>query len=192
MTGPWCVFVVVELASIDSCQHYHLIRFRLSTRDSLVPSRPRQFRMWRHLPDSANWPRYEAKKWQNRTLWRKFNQKPLMGFWFNSMRVLQTHAPEIFYSPRGTYEGVIFFISIRFQPFLTVHTNTMCMLFRFDQFPRAFWNLCVVDENAQSTSVNGRPTRIKMSSFSKENARIRGFSFEISEFFLPCNASFRK
>lgn len=77
MTGPWCVFVVIELASIDSCQHYHLIRFRLSTRDSLVPSRPRQFRMWRHLPDSANWPRYEAKKWQNRTLWRKFNQKPL-------------------------------------------------------------------------------------------------------------------
>ena len=105
---------------------------------------------------------------------------------------LQTHAPEIFYNPRGTYEGVIFFISIRFQPLLTVHTNTMCMLFRFDQFPRAFWNLCVVDENAQSTSVNGRPTRIKMSSFSKENARIRGFSFEISEFFLSCSASFRK
>ena len=87
--------------------------------------------------------------------------------------------------------GVIFFISIRFQPFLTVHTNTMCMRFRFDQLPRAFWNLCVVDENAQRTSVNGRPTGIKMPSFSKENARIRGFSFEIGEFFLPCNASFR-
>ena len=61
-----------------------------------------------------------------------------MGFWFNSMRVQQTHALEIFYNPRGTYEGVIFFISIRFQPFLTVHTNTMCMRFRFDQLPRAF------------------------------------------------------
>ena len=77
------------------------------------------------------------------------------------------------------------------QPFLTVHTNTICMRFRFDQLSRAFWNLCVVDENAQRISVNGRPMRIKMHAFSKENARIRGFWFEIREFFLPYNASFR-
>ena len=40
------------------------------------------------------------------------------------MRMLQTHAPAIFL--------VIVFTLMRFRPFSTIHTNTICMRLNFD------------------------------------------------------------
>ena len=48
----------------------------------------------------------------------------------NSMSRLQTHVRAIF--------SVIVFILMRFRPFLTVHTNKICMRFCFDPLSRAF------------------------------------------------------
>ena len=59
-----------------------------------------------------------------------------------------------------------------FRPFSTVHTNTICMRFRFDPLSRAFSNRCVFDENAQRISVDGRPKRIEMYAFSNKNALV--------------------
>ena len=65
------------------------------------------------------------------------------------MSRLQTHARAIF--------SVIVFILMRFRPFLTVHTNKICMRFCFDPLSRAFSDRCVFDKNAQRIIVDGRP-----------------------------------
>ena len=48
------------------------------------------------------------------------------------MRMLQTRVPAIFL--------VFIFILMRFQPFSTVQTDTICMRFRFDLLSRTFSN----------------------------------------------------
>ena len=48
------------------------------------------------------------------------------------MRMLQTPVPAIF--------SVFVFILMRFQPFSTVQTDTICMRFRFDLLSRTFSN----------------------------------------------------
>ena len=87
----------------------------------------------------------------------------------NSMSRLQTHMRAIF--------SVIVFILIRFRPFLTVHTNKICMRFCFDPLSRAKLRAhCerIVDENAQRIIVDGRPKQhIEMNAFSNENT-LRG------------------
>ena len=93
-------------------------------------------------------------------LWRKMN----------SMRMLQTHSPVIFYNPRDTYD-VIFFLLILSRPFLTVHTNTIWTRFRFGPLSRAFSNWCASDENTQRISVDRRPKCIEMYAF-HENALV--------------------
>ena len=62
--------------------------------------------------------------------------------------------------------------SLSFDAFSTVHTNTVCMHFRFDPLSRAFSNRCVFYENAQHISVDGRPKRIEMYAFSNGNALV--------------------
>ena len=77
------------------------------------------------------------------------------------MSRLQTHVRAIF--------SVIVFILMRFRPFLTVHTNKICMRFCFDPLSRAF-----SFENAQRIIVDGRPKQhIEMNAFSNENT-LRG------------------
>ena len=75
------------------------------------------------------------------------------------MGIIQTHAPAIF--------SIIVFILMRFRPFSTVHTNTICMRFRFDPLSKA-----LQIENAQRMSVDGRPKRIEMCAFLSENALV--------------------
>ena len=71
------------------------------------------------------------------------------------MRMLQTHAPVIF--------SVIVFILMRFLPFSTVQTNTICMRFHFDP----------LSENSHRVTMDGRPERIEMYAFSlNENALV--------------------
>ena len=62
----------------------------------------------------------------------------------NSIRMLQTHAPAIF--------SVIVFI-FDASVSISVHTNPICMHFRFDPLSIAFSDRCVFDENAQRISV---------------------------------------
>ena len=93
-------------------------------------------------------------------LWRKMN----------SMRMLQTHAPVIFYNPRDTYD-VIFFLLMLSRPFSTVHTNTIWTRVRFGPLSRAFSNWCASDENTQRISVDRRPKRIEVYAF-HENALV--------------------
>ena len=80
------------------------------------------------------------------------------------MRMLQARAPVIY--------SIIVFTLMRFRPFLTVHTNTICMRFRFDSLSRAFLNGYFFRENAQRISVEGMPERIQMYAFSNNNALI--------------------
>ena len=56
---------------------------------------------------------------------------------------------------------------MRFRPFSTIHTNTICMRFHFHPLPRVFSNRCVFDENPHRMSVDGRPKRIEMYTFLK-------------------------
>ena len=46
------------------------------------------------------------------------------------------------------------------------------MCCRFDPLSKAVSNRCVFDENTQCINVDGRPTRIEMYAFSKENALV--------------------
>ena len=46
------------------------------------------------------------------------------------------------------------------------------MRFGFGPLSRAFSDRCVLDENATRISVDGRPKRIEMYSFSNENALV--------------------
>ena len=71
--------------------------------------------------------------------------------------MLQTHALAMF--------SVTVFVLMRFRPFLTVRTNTICMRFRFDPLSRAFSDRCLFDENTPRISVDGRPKRIKCMRF---------------------------
>lgn len=77
-------------------------------------------------------------------------------------RMLQTHAPATF--------SVIVFILI--DAFLTVHTDTICMRFRFNSLSKAFSNRCGFVKNAQRISVVSRPKRTEMYAFSNENALV--------------------
>ena len=76
--------------------------------------------------------------------------------------MLQARAPVMY--------SIIVFTLMRFRPFLTVHTNYICMRFRFDSLSRAFLNGYVFRENAQRISVEGRHERIQMYAFSNNNA----------------------
>ena len=76
--------------------------------------------------------------------------------------MLQARAPVIY--------SIIFFTLMRFRPFLTVHTNTICMRFSFDSLSKAFLNGYIFHENAQHISVEGRPERIQMYAFSNNDA----------------------
>ena len=67
------------------------------------------------------------------------------------MRMLQIHAHAIFYDPRGTYDVIVFILK-RFRP------STRCVTFK-----------SVLDENAQSISVEGMPQHSEINTFSNEN-----------------------
>ena len=75
--------------------------------------------------------------------------------------MLQTHAPAMI--------SVIVFDMFYRRSTLIM---TTCMRFRFDPLSRAFSNRCVFDGNAQCISADGRPKRIEMYAFSKENALV--------------------
>ena len=73
---------------------------------------------------------------------------------FNSMHMLQTHAPVMFL--------VVIFILMHFRPFSTIHTYKICMHFHFEPLSRVFSNLWVFNENTQGAiiSVDRRIKRI--------------------------------
>ena len=77
-------------------------------------------------------------------------------------RTLYAHATK-------TQACAIFGHCFHFDALSIVHTNTICMRFCFDPLSRAFSNRCVLNENAQRISVDGRPKSIEMYAFSNEN-----------------------
>ena len=70
------------------------------------------------------------------------------------------------YAPStNTRSWDIFDNCFHYDAFSSVHTNTICMRFRFDPLSRAFSNRCVI-------SADGRPKRIEMYTFSNENSSV--------------------
>ena len=67
------------------------------------------------------------------------------------------------------YNCDIFGHRVHFDAFSVVHTDTICMRFRFNPLSKAFPNRCGFDENAQHISVDARPKRIEMYAFSNKN-----------------------
>ena len=81
----------------------------------------------------------------------------------NTMRMLQTHAPAIFYDPRGTYD-VIVFILMRFRPSALIRYVCVFVLIHFqERFHR---------KRSAHLRVDGTPERIEMYPFSNENALV--------------------
>ena len=72
-----------------------------------------------------------------------------------------------------------------FHAFLSVHTNTICMRFRFDPLSRAFSNRCVFDENAQRVRVDGRRKLIEIHKCGR-SLIIRGLSMSNRHIFTRC------
>ena len=68
----------------------------------------------------------------------------------------------------NTRAGDIFGHRLHFDAFSTIHTETTDVRSRFDPLSRAFLTRYISDENAQRNSVDRRPKRIQISSFSKE------------------------
>ena len=79
---------------------------------------------------------------------------------------------ELYAHPTNTRVCDIFGNRFHFDGFSTVHTNTICMRFRFDPLSRAFSNGCVFDGNGQRISVDGRHKYILMNAFSNEKALV--------------------
>ena len=71
---------------------------------------------------------------------------------------------ELYAHPTNTRVCDIFGNRFYFDGFSTVHTNTICMRFRFDPLSRTFSNGCVFHGNGQRISVAA------MNAFSNENA----------------------
>ena len=81
----------------------------------------------------------------------------------NAMRMLQTHAPTIFYDARGTYD-VIVFILMRFRPSALIRYLCVFVLIHFQE--RFRW------KRSAHLIVDGTPERIEMYAFWNENALV--------------------